>query len=253
MLEPIKKVEDINPELIYKMTRDCMNSEWIKDFYTSDKEEIYTMMINENKVIIIKALLLSELHYTDIAKKVSEFMRTRQKLCFNLSDIHLKVQSGLIMDYNYCKNAYYDLINSIYQKIIEIVKGIETKKMKINYDYIGNPEKIIALENRNHSNNNYLPGVSTRDFNSFLESEIQMSNYFRKYIVSVIDKNGQLINVEREKITKKEDPINKKVEFLYDGKVIQEKGEKNFLLHGGLRNALIIELEKACKRKRNGV
>ena len=99
MLEPIKKVEDINPELIYKMTRDCMNSEWIKDFYTSDKEEIYTMMINENKVIIIKALLLNEFHYTDIAKKVSEFMRTRQKLCFNLSDIHLKVQSGLIIDY----------------------------------------------------------------------------------------------------------------------------------------------------------
>lgn len=32
MLESIKKVEDINPELIYKMTRDCMNSEWIKDF-----------------------------------------------------------------------------------------------------------------------------------------------------------------------------------------------------------------------------
>ena len=38
MLEPIKKVEDINPELIYKMTRDCMNSEWIKDFYTKERE-----------------------------------------------------------------------------------------------------------------------------------------------------------------------------------------------------------------------
>ena len=38
MLESIKKVEDINPELIYKMTRDCMNSEWIKDFYTKERE-----------------------------------------------------------------------------------------------------------------------------------------------------------------------------------------------------------------------
>lgn len=253
MIEPIKKVEDINPELIYKMTRDCMNPEWIKDFYTSDKEETFTMMINENWVIIIKAILLNELHYTDIAKKVSEIMRTRQKFCVNSSDIHLKVQIGLIMDYNYCKNAYYDVINNIYQKISEIVKKVELKKMKINYGYIGNQEEIIALENKNHSSKNYLPGVSTREFNGILESEIQMSNYFRKYIVSIIDKNGQIINVERDKIVKKEDPKDKNAEFFYDGKVIQEKGESDVLLHEGLRNALIIELEKACKRKRNGV
>ena len=253
MIKPIKKVEDINPELIYKMTRDCMNPEWIKDFYTSDKEETFTMMINKNWVIIIKAFLLNELHYTDIAKKVSEIMRTRQKFCFNSSDIHLKLQGGLILDYNYCKNAYYNVINDIYQKINEIVKKVELKKMKINYGYVGNPEKNIALENKNYSSSNYLPGVSTRDFNAFLESEIQMSNYFRKYIVSIIDKNGQLINVEREKIIKKEEQSDKKIEFLYDGKVIQEKGISDFLLHGGLRNALIIELEKARKRKRNGV
>jgi len=39
MIKPIKKVEDINPELIYKMTRDCMSPEWIKDFYTSKMNE----------------------------------------------------------------------------------------------------------------------------------------------------------------------------------------------------------------------
>ena len=110
-----------------------------------------------------------------------------------------------------------------------------------------NPELTYTTDN------NYLPGVSTRESNAFLESDIQMSNYFRKYIVSIIDKNGQIINVEREKIIKKENPTDKKVEFFYDGKVIQEKGTSNFLLHGGLRNALIIELEKACRRKKNGV
>ena len=75
MIRPIEKVEDINPELIYTMTRDCMNIEWIKDFFTSEKEEIFTMMINEDWVIIIKAMELDELHHEDIAKKVLEIIR----------------------------------------------------------------------------------------------------------------------------------------------------------------------------------
>lgn len=77
MIKPIKKVEDINPEIIYTMTRDCVNIEWIKDFYTSDKEESFTMMVNENWVIIIRAVLSKEFQHTDIAKRVLEILRTR--------------------------------------------------------------------------------------------------------------------------------------------------------------------------------
>lgn len=158
------------------------------------------------------------------------------------------MKNGLKINYNYCRNAYYDVINNICQKVFEIIKKVEDEKMKINYGYIGRPEKIITLKNNESGSNNYLPGVSTREFNESLEYEIQMNNYFRKYIVSIIDRSGQIINVERTKIIKKGNPKEERAEFLYEGKVIQEKGRSNYLLHEGLRNALIIELEKAYKR-----
>lgn len=154
-----------------------------------------------------------------------------------------------MINYNYCKDSYYDVIDDIYEKINNIVKKVELKDSRINYGYIGLTENVIALECNDSLNNNYLPGVSTKEFKEFIEKENQMCDYFRKYIVSIIDENGQIINVERNRIIKHILPGGE-VEYLYDGKVIQEKGISPYLLHEGLKNALMIEIEKAYRRKR---
>lgn len=91
MIKPIKKIEEINPELIYTMTRDCMNIEWIKEFFTGEEPGIFTMMINKDWTIIIRAIVSDQLHHEDIVKKVLETIRRESKFCCNKSDIRVKV------------------------------------------------------------------------------------------------------------------------------------------------------------------
>lgn len=153
-----------------------------------------------------------------------------------------------MINYNYCKDSYYDVVDDIYQKLRNIVNKIELDKEEVFYGYIGLPENVIVSENDNSLNEKYLPGVKTIEFKNFLEDEIQMSNYFRKYVVTIIDEDGQIINVDRDKITKQSLPEGQ-VEFRYDGIVIQNIKNQMYLLHGGLRNAVMIELEKAYRSK----
>lgn len=152
-----------------------------------------------------------------------------------------------MINYNYCQDAYYDVIDETYQRLKSIIKKVEDNE--ISYGYLGTPEKIIPLnEVSKNAGISYLPGIQTSKYKNYLDYENQMCDYFRKYVASIIDENGKIINVERNKIDRHCLP-NDEVEYLYDGIIIQEEGINKLLWHGGLKNALIHEYNKAYQRK----
>ena len=91
MTKPIKNVDEINYELIHNMTRESMSIDWIKDFYTSECDGIFSILVNKNWTVIIRGEFLRDLHHEDIARRVSEIMRFWPRFCIDTTDTLLKI------------------------------------------------------------------------------------------------------------------------------------------------------------------
>lgn len=241
MIEPIKPQDEINPELIYQMTRECMDVSYIKDFFTKTDPEIFLVLITEKMVIIMKAIWERDFHHIDIAKKIYEVLDIdKNEAVLILHAATNKNSKTLFIDYEHCEDRYYSYMDEIYTYFKSIIKKTGSE---ITCSYIGLPQKIVKKDVRTNQGNNieYLPGVSIIKTIEYLKEQNDMCDWYRKNIVTIIDKDGEIFTVQREKIKQ-----NKNGDFLYDDEVIQDQKEKKkkFLLHGGLKNALLIELQK---------
>ena len=138
-------------------------------------------------------------------------------------------------------------MGDIYKAIKGIIEKVKIPENEVHYGNDEIIERFIQPENISVIDTRCLPGVSTSAVKEFLCDELHKCDYFKRYPVTIIDKEGRVINIAREKIIENKISENE-VEYTYDGTIVQRKSDKNkyiYLRHEGLKNALLIEYEKA--------
>lgn len=239
MIKPINPKDEIDSELIHKMTRECMNVNYIKDFFTKIDPEIFLVIITEKMVIIMKATWEREFHYIDIVKKIYDILDIDEnESVLILHATTSRNSKEFFINYEHCENRYYSYMDEIYNCFKSIIKKTGSE---VNCAHIGLPQKTVE---KRYNDTHFLPGVSIMQMIEYLKEQEDLCDWYRKNVVTIIDRDGEIFTVQREKIKQ-----DKNGDFLYDDEIIQDK--KNFLLHGGLRSALMIEIQKNNPQKYN--
>ena len=71
MINPIKSVDVIDEKLIAEMSRECISKEYLQDFFTTEMNEIFLLMITQEQVVLIKAINDEKLRHQHIDRDVS--------------------------------------------------------------------------------------------------------------------------------------------------------------------------------------
>ncbi len=137
MIEPIKNAEQINGKIIREMSRECINPSWFKNFFTSNKDEIFLLTISKEQVALIRAVVCKNLHHQQIARKLLLYTKGNRSTLL-VHGYSKGTKKGFIRNFNSCtRRNYCKSMKEIYDLFETYVENLEKGQCDCNIFDLG--------------------------------------------------------------------------------------------------------------------
>ncbi len=172
MIEPIHNTDEIDEELIAKMSRESISKEYLLRLYTTEMDELVLLVITQEQVILIRASL-GELYHPEIAEKVLQIIGDSKKnLLVNAWSVGKN--KGFIGNFNHCSmESYCKRMYEVYDLFVKYIKSIKTKE----WDYLIDEGLVCNVETPiNNEKDSIICGIPLEEVKRILGEEIQKEN-----------------------------------------------------------------------------
>lgn len=170
MIEPIHNTDEIDEELIAKMSRECISKEYLLRFYTTEIDELFLLVITQEQLILIKT---DRLYHPDITDKVLPIIgQSKKNLLVNAWSVGKN--KGFIGNFNHCSmESYCKRMYEVYDLFVKYIKSIKTKEC----DYLIDEGLVCNVETPiNNEKDSIICGIPLEEVKRILGEEIQEEN-----------------------------------------------------------------------------